>query len=379
MNTSNSPFNLIFDENETRSYTLPKLLVTKDGQQITSSDAWMNSRREEILELFNKYIYGAIPHKFDGVDFHVTDNDDYLAGKISMKTVTITVRNAGKSFLYPLYVYLPKEQELPVKTFLMINNRFQPGDELRHDNPFTSIEMVVNAGYGFAMFDCNFIACDENQNFYPGIMELFPEETSGPEGFGVISAWSFAVMRAVDYLCEDQAVDNSGIIVIGHSRGGKTSLWSAVNDTRIACACVNCSGCTGTAIARRKLGETIAKINGYCPHWFNGNYKQFNDREDELPVDQHMLVALVAPRHIQVASAVEDSWADPKGEYLSLVHAQPVFKLFGFEGITDEFPVLDKLVLGDHMSYHIRQGKHDLSKLDWELYLKGSDNWFKNQ
>ena len=181
-----------------------------------------------------------------------------------------------------------------------------------------------------------------------------------------------------DYFEEDEHVDEERVVVFGHSRLGKTSLWAGVSDPRFAMVISNNSGCGGAALSKRAFGETIKAINDRFPHWFVSDFKKYNGRESDLTFDQHMLMSLVAPRPLYVASATQDTWADPTGEFLSVAYAGKVYDLYGYEFIKPNERVdVDKPVWKGRTAYHLREGTHDITRYDWVQYISFANKFLK--
>ncbi len=241
------------------------------------------------------------------------------------------------------------------------------------------MEAILARGYAVATLDAADFCPDDKERFREGVLShFFPGKSGppGPEDPGAIATWAWGLSRALDYLQTDPAIDGRRVAVIGHSRMGKTALWAGAEDPRFAIVISNDSGCGGAALDRRNYGETIERITRVFPHWFCANYAAYAGREDKLPVDQHELIALSAPRPVYVASASEDRWADPRGEFLSAHGAEPVYRLLGKKGLgTDEPPPVGKAI-GATIGYHLRPGKHALTDYDWLRYLDFADRHY---
>lgn len=393
-----------YDESKVPEFKVPDPLVTFKGRKIRNAKKWMKKRRPELLEFFYDHVYGNIPGELDISSWDIVEQSDYaLNGKARRKQVDIIFKKGGQSLVFNILMYLPKNiDKAPLfigynfygnhtinkdvniiiseawtrnnPSFGIINNQLTEQSRGVRDNRW-AVEMIVDAGYGLATIYYGEVDPDKN-DFTDGIHPFFyAEGQQRPRAaeWGSISAWSWGLSRAMDYLEQDPDVDASKVIVFGHSRLGKTSLWTGARDERFAAAISNNSGCGGAALSKRKFGETVGRINNSFPHWFCLNFREYNMNEEELPVDQHELIALIAPRPVYIASAEEDRWADPKGEFLSAYYATPVYELFEKEGIPSaEMPPVNRPIQNT-VAYHIRSGGHDVTDYDWEQYIKWAD------
>jgi hypothetical protein len=353
---------------------LPYPLQTLDGRTITSAEGWQNVRRPEILELFRSQVYGrASVGRPDDLKFVITEiKKDVMDGKATRKQIDITFAGPGGEGVLHLMVFIPNNASKPVPVTLLINHRSPADPNRERKSTFWPVEEIIARGYAAATFHASDVDPDKHDGFKNGVHGIFDaaEENRPTDLWGTIAAWAWGASRAMDYFESDSDINSNQVMVVGHSRGGKAALWAGAIDNRFAMTVSNDSGCTGAALAKRKKGETVKDINDRFPHWFNDNYKQYNDNENALPIDQHLLIALMAPRLVYVASASEDDWADPEGEFLATVNAGPVYNLFGLEGVgTSVMPEPDQPVHIGRIGYHLRTGGHNLTVYDWKCYM----------
>lgn len=376
--------------------SLPALLISQQGKQISSVNQWEKIRRPEIQQLVEQEMYGRVPSELKIAAVSLLDQDDQaLKGKAIRKQVKLTFRGNQKELSVDLLIYLPKGKK-SYPTFLGYNfggNQTVINDTAIHianawNGPAKprgveatnwEVERLINAGCGVATMYYWDIAPDK-EDFSFGIYPLLykPAQTQpAADEWGSLAAWAWGLSRALDYLKTDKQVDGSKVIVIGHSRLGKAALWAGANDQRFAAVISNNSGCGGASIYRAKEGETLLKMNNRFPRWTAKNFKKYTDQEELLPFDQHMVLAMVAPRPLYVASASEDAWADPKNEFKSAFFATEVYRLYGLKGIeSDVFPALNTPV-GSTVAYHIRNGKHDILAYDWDQYIAFAKKFVK--
>ena len=395
-----------YDEDKVPEYVVSNPLKAFGGKDVKTIELWENERRPELLDFFTQNMFGEIPEDLAITSFDIVEqSDDAIEGKARRKQIELLFKKNGKEHRFNILLYLPKNVE---KVPIFIGYNFNGNHTVSNDphifitdafarnnkslgitnNQFTAqsrgvasrrwpIEKIIDSGFGLATIYNGEIDPDKN-DMTDGIQSLFYSEGQEAPAFnewGTIAAWSWGLSRAMDYLEKDTDIDASKVIVFGHSRLGKTSLWAAATDQRFAAAISNNSGCGGAALSKRKFGETVWRINDSFPHWFCDNFKKYSNNEEQLPVDQHQLLALIAPRPLYVASAEEDKWADPRGEFLSTFYATPVYELYGKAGITKrDMPSVNNPIQNT-VAYHIRTGKHDVTDYDWEQYIR----WAKNQ
>lgn len=367
------------DESKVKLYKLPEVLKTMQGKKISSVKDWENIRRPEILKLFENNVYGQVPKDYEKISFEIKNEDkNAMNGAATLKEITITVLRKQKKVTINLLLFTPNRIKKEVPVFLVINHRGIRTMDVTQvsKNDFWPAEEVIEAGYGIAGFDVKDVAPDDKTNFQKGVLELYPKQLEMNNGMRALSAWSWGASRVIDYFEKDNSVDAKKIITVGHSRGGKASLWCGAQDKRVSIAISNDSGNSGAALSRRNFGESVKNVLRFT-HWFCPNYKQYADNEDKLPVDQHMLLALIAPRGVYIASAAEDFWADPKGQYVSLLEAQVAYNLYDIkDNFPTEMPEANKQIIQSHSGFHNREGKHNMNLYDWQQFIKFANDYY---
>lgn len=363
-----------YDESNVPNYSLPDPLVKQDGSAVLNPDEWYSTRRPELLDLFRENVYGHRPETTYSVSFEMIEEDsEAFDGQAVGRTMSAEFEIGDRSFSFPFVVFIPKLDPSPVPAIIHINNRYaisldQASSE---DDPFWPARNIVERGYATASFFTSDVDPDSADGYVHGIRS-FLANGAGPtkSSWRSLSAWGWAGSRILDYLEGATNLNKEKVAIVGHSRGGKAALWSAAEDERFTTAYSNNSGCGGAALSRRQYGETVKRITTAFPHWFSGKFSDFADREDELPVDQHELIGLIAPRSVYVTSADEDLWADPKGEYQALVEAAFIFALLGEDSISEhQMPSLDSPRVKGRTGYHIRSGGHNLLDQDWDWFM----------
>lgn len=386
------------DEARVAAYVLPDLLVATNGRRVRNAQDW-RKRRAELIGLFEANIYGVAPHPLR--QRYILDEQDQtaLGGLAVRRQVTILLDGGRHGPQMRVLLYLPAHARGRVPVFVGANFH---GNQAVHPDPAIHItpswvvpapgirkgratlhsrgidasewpiETILRAGYGVATYFSGDLYPDGEGKAAESIQPYFRTNPSDPQHWGAIATWAWGLSRVYDYLATDRAVDPHRVIVFGHSRYGKAALWAGARDRRFAMVIANGSGEGGAALYRRNFGETIRVMNDY---WFAPRFKTYAERENELPVDAHALIALVAPRPVYIASATEDWWADPKGEFLAARGADSVYRLLGAGGLDAQaMPPPDRSIQS-RIGYHIRTGPHALTSSDWGHFLAFADRW----
>lgn len=396
-----------YSEEKVRPYSLPDPLLLANGERVTSAEQWFNARRPEILKFYRKQIYGHIPANASKVSWAVAETDTNARGGTAiLKRVTGHMGDKPDGPKFTLTMHVPAKATGPVPVMLSITFGFPPGGRAqaaakrgqpkaaegktkaaaaKGQGPFgyDSLGAVLERGWAYASLNYSEIQPDRADRWTEGVigLTLKPGQTKpAADEWGTISAWAWGISRAIDYLETDQAVDAKRIAITGASRLGKTVLWAGAQDERVAAVFSVVSGEMGASLIRRDWGETLDDMAQNFPWQFAGNLQKWVGRWDELPVDQHMLIALCAPRPVYVNGGLTDQWSDPKGEFLALVGAGPVYRLLGAKDLgTTELPPLDAPVTSGDLAFHYHSGGHMAVPADWKAFLDFAERHFRDR
>jgi len=390
---------------------LPDPLVTFDGRKVETREQWEKERKPELRALFQHYMYGFLPPRTELRATVRRTDPKAFGGKATLSEVSLALDNGPK---FEVLLVIPNQRSGPAPVFLGLNfsgnhaivadpavaipttwmRQGRSADDSVVNNRATekgrgkavgtwALEQSIDRGYAVATCYYGDIfpdKADMNDGLYKHLYLPTPGQKSpGDIGSGAISMWAWGLHRIIDYLVTVPELDQSRVAVTGHSRLGKTALLAAAFDERIALAIPHQAGCGGTGPSRSKnpKAETVKVINNAFPHWFDDNFKKFNESVDRIPFDQHSLVALCAPRPVLYTNGIEDQWANPDGQFEMLKAASPVYKLLGVDGIgAAEMPPLGKLV-DSRLGYYVRTGPHVSDPDYWKTFLDYADKFFK--
>ena len=324
-----------------------------------------DKKKEKIKNLLQQRQYGEIPAKPEHMSVKVDSTYDvFAAGKAVRKNLTFIFQADGKEFSFPAMSVIPNcNKKCPAFVFIDFfggeANRYMPTEE------------IVERGFALFTFCYKDVSSDDN-DFKSGIAKNLVKTRRKNTASGKIALWAWAAMRVMDYVeALGDVIDLDNVAVIGHSRLGKTALLAGAFDERFKYVISNDSGCCGAAIERGKVGERYERISTVFPYWFCPAFNRDAQVCRELPFDQNFLVSLSVPRHVIIGSADEDIWADPTSEFLCLAAMEPIYKLYGKQGLVhkDEIPAPRTVLSDGDATYYVREGAHYLSRHDWNTYM----------
>ena len=385
------PADTNYDESKVPSYTLPPLAAESRGH-------WETTRRAEVIALLEEHVYGKTPTDPVTVEAKLLEGPTEVFGGSGVRRqfqLRLSPQaHPDRELTIEVLLYSPKTKK---KSPAFIGLNFS-GNHCVHSDPGIRInpkykkprgtyperwqvEMLLKRGYGLVTTCRDDIDPDNyRHDFSDGPHPLFYEKGQtkpGEKEWGTIGAWAWGLSRIRTWLEDDALIDAKRMAVIGHSRLGKTALWAGAQDENFAMVVSNNSGSGGAALYRRCYGERIHHMLKPVGYWFCRHHATYAQAEEKMPCDQHMLLAAIAPRALYVASATEDGWADPKGEFLALKNAEPVYALYGIKGLpAATHPKPNQPVTSSRLGYHLRKGEHAVTAYDWSHYLDLADQLF---
>ena len=357
------------------------ILTSISGQKITSVQDWERFRRPEILTLFKDFVYGDLPYENpDKLEFHIVrTGKNWKDSNATFKQIDININD----YHFPAYLFVPEKVNTPIPTFLTImNNKRSLAYDFDEtiDYEHLPIRKIVERGYAVIVMPTYTVSPDwmYHSEFKQGVFNAMQPDSSKrtSRSWATLAGWAFGANLVYKYIETDSDLDHENVAAIGFSRDGKAALWAAATNPKIKMVISNSSGTGGAAYTRGKKGEHIVDIN--ISDWFCDNYRNYNEREEMLPVDQHMLLATIAPRPLYIKSDVLDEWSDPEAELLSAKLASSVYELYGLKGLVcDEKAEVAKAYHDGMIAYHVSPIDHSLTTSDWGYYMDFADKHLK--
>ena len=375
-----------YDESKANPYpNLPDPLMLKNGRKVTTAAMWRNQRRREIVEEFDREIYGRVPKNTPKVKWEVTNAAKEMNGDVPVITKQLVGHVDNSS--YPLIAVdiqvrltTPANTTSPVPVMMEFGFGTRPPG-LPPVSPRAGAggpswqQQVLALGWGYATIIPNSIQADNGAGLTKGIIGLVNKgQPRKPDDWGALRAWAWGASRALDYFETDKSVDARHVGLEGHSRYGKATLVAMAYDPRFAIAFVSSSGEGGAKIHRRNWGELVENVAGTSEyHWMAGNFLKYAGplTWDDLPVDSHELVALCAPRPVFISAGATngDGWVDAKGMFLAAAGAVPVYKLLGKKDMgTSEFPPIETPLIDGEVAFRQHSGGHTAGP-NWPTFL----------
>lgn len=364
---------------------LPDLMTSNadPSHRVANAQDFGTWRRAELLSLFERYVYGEAPAAPADVDVEHEAHAIVANGAVSYDEYAVRF-NPARAHPIHLAIFAPVgvarppvilgpnkcgNQSIVPDTGVRVTTSFVLRDALvrgdcggaagdirgKHASEWP-VSVIASHGFALATFHESDAAPDEPSHVDEGIRSDYPAFASTSTRWGAVATWSFATSRAIDALVKIGSVDSERIAVFGHSRRGKAALWSAANDPRIALVLAHQSGRAGAALSRSSAGESLFALSLFFPHWFADNFHRFNFDAERLPIDQHELIALAAPRPVLVTDGADDDHADPAGAHAAVLAATPAWRLFGAG-------------LESSLTWTTRPGKHAVETSDWDIFL----------
>ena len=372
---------------------VPEILTRPNGTQITTADEWFGTRRREFVEFFEANVYGRAPRTWDQISWWIFDEDPQaLGGTATRRQIRIWWNGMSSGPYADVLVYLPNQVKgkIPVVLGLNFDGNHAvcsdpairvPDDIMQRSkdkmiergfhNGQWPVEEILRRGYGLVTASRHEVSSDWRPEYMKGVREVYPSFAEGNENWGTVSAWAWGMSRIADIILQDERIDPDRLTALGFSRLGKAALWAGANDERFSATVSLMSGAGGANMLRRDQGEKIANLTGVVGYWFCRNFLNYAGQDANLPFDFYQMMAMIAPRALYVASASQDDWADPEGEYLGTLKTLPVYSLLGHPTtLPEKFPAYDTPVgAGGRVGYHCRTGKHDVTPQDWGYIL----------